>query len=52
MKELDALASLIARAEAVLARVEAVLPPPLSTPDWSAPAYRWRKRAGRGYLLA
>lgn len=47
-----ALAALIARAEAVLARVEAVLPPAPSPPDWKAAAFRWRKRNGRGYLQA
>ena len=45
-----ALAALIARAEAVLARVEAVLPPAPPPPDWKAAAFRWRKRNGRGYL--
>ena len=35
------------RAEAVLARVEAVLPPAPPAPDWSAAtAFRWRKRKG------
>jgi len=48
--ELDALTSLVARAEAVLARVEAALPPAPPPPDWKAPAFRWRKRGGRGYL--
>jgi predicted AAA+ superfamily ATPase len=33
------------RAEAVLARVEAILPPAPPAPDWSAAtAFRWRKR--------
>lgn len=45
-----ALAALIARAESVLARVEAVLPPAPPSPDWKAAAFRWRKRNGRGYL--
>ena len=44
---------LIARAEAVLARVEALLPPPAPDPDWEkVTAARWRKRGGRGYLHA
>lgn len=44
--------ALIVRAEAVLARVEALLPPPLSAPDWSAaPAFRYRRRQGAAELL-
>jgi len=44
---------LVARAEAVLARVETLLPPPQPDPDWKrVPAARWRKRGGRGYLQA
>lgn len=43
--------SLVARAEAVLARVEALLPPAVPDPDWKrVVAARWRKRNGRGYL--
>jgi len=43
----DALTALIARAEGVLARVEAILPPPAPDPDWrSVTAARWRKRGG------
>jgi predicted AAA+ superfamily ATPase len=41
---------LLARAEGVLARLEAILPPAPPPPDWSATAFRWRKRAGRGFL--
>ncbi|MDE2004848.1 MAG: ATP-binding protein [Betaproteobacteria bacterium] len=42
---------LIARAEAVLARVEALLPPAGPDPDWrKVTAARWRKRSGRGWL--
>ncbi|MCC7040768.1 MAG: ATP-binding protein [Burkholderiales bacterium] len=45
------LAHLVARAEAVLTRVEALLPPPVPDPDWrKITAARWRKRGGRGYL--
>jgi len=45
------LAALIARAEGVLARVEALLPPATPDPDWAKiTAARWRKRQGRGYL--
>ena len=41
---------LLARAETILGRVEAMLPPPPPAPDWKALAYRWRKRGQRGYL--
>ena len=43
--------SLIQRAEALLGRLEAVLPHPLQAPDWSAAiAFRYRKRGGSGRL--
>ncbi|HNT40181.1 MAG TPA: ATP-binding protein [Rubrivivax sp.] len=42
---------LVGRAEALLARLEAVLPHPLQAPDWSASvAFRYRKRGGSGVL--
>ena len=42
---------LIARAEALLARLEAVLPHPLAAPDWSAAtAFRYRCRGGSGVI--
>ena len=43
---------LIVRAEALISRIESVLPQPLSAPDWSASvAYRYRKRSsGHGAL--
>ena len=42
---------LIDRAEALLARIEAVVPHPLSAPDWSASiAFRYRKRGGSGLI--
>jgi hypothetical protein len=42
---------LMARAESLLARLEAVLPHPLTDPDWSASvAFRYRKRGGSGML--
>jgi uncharacterized protein len=45
------LALLIARAEKVLARVEALLPPAAPDPDWrKVTAARWRKQGGRSYL--
>ena len=40
----------MARAEAVLARLESLLPAPLPEADWKARAFRWRKRGERGYL--
>jgi uncharacterized protein len=43
--------SLIARAEALLARLETVLPHAPAAPDWSrSVAFRYRKRAGSGVL--
>jgi hypothetical protein len=43
---------LIVRAEALISRMESVLPQPLNAPDWSASvAYRYRKRSsGHGSL--
>ncbi len=43
---------LVLRAEQLIARIESVLPQPLSVPDWSAAiAYRYRKRSsGHGTL--
>jgi uncharacterized protein len=49
----DALDKFLARAEALLARVETLLPQTTATPDWNAGiAFRWRKRRndGSGYL--
>ena len=46
-----ALDSLLQRAERLLERLEAVLPQPLTAPDWAASvAYRYRKRGGHGVL--
>jgi len=43
--------SLIARAEALLARLESVLPHPAQAPDWSASvAFRYRRRGSVGVL--
>lgn len=51
--ETAAFSALLSRAEQVLARLEAWLPPPPPATDWNAPAFRWRKRAqGGGYLQA
>jgi uncharacterized protein len=51
MTQLD---QFLTRAEALLARLEAVLPPARREPDWNAGfAFRWRKQGGkdgRGYL--
>ena len=41
---------LFAQLERILDRVEAMLPPAPQAPDWSATAFRWRRRAARGYL--
>src|SRR5215207_7660927 len=42
---------LIERAEALLARIEAVVPHPLAAPDWKASiAFRYRKRGGSGLI--
>lgn len=47
----DPLLHLIARAEALLTRLEAALPHPLTTPDWSAStAFRYRKRGAAGVI--
>ncbi len=46
-------ASLIARAEQLMAHIEAILPQPLAQPDWQASiAFRYRKRSsGHGQLV-
>ncbi len=44
------LAQIMQRAERVLAQLEHWLPASPPAVDWSAPAYRWRKSSGRGYL--
>lgn len=42
---------LLARAEALIDRIEAILPQPLCAPDWSASvAFRYRKRGAHGVL--
>jgi predicted AAA+ superfamily ATPase len=46
-----AVETLIARAEALIDRLEAVLPPPGVAPDWSASvAFRYRRRRGSGVI--
>ena len=48
----DTLLQLIQRADALLTRLEAVLPQPLVAPDWSASiAFRYRRRGASGQLL-
>ena len=48
---MDDLSRLIKRAEALLERLETLLPQPAAAPDWkAATAFRWRKRGGRGAL--
>ncbi|WP_322106090.1 ATP-binding protein [Paraburkholderia sp. J41] len=48
---MDKLEQFLTRAEALLGRLEAVLPPAAPDVDWNAAvAFRWRKRQGRGYL--
>lgn len=48
----DSLLPLISRAEALLTRLEAVLPRPLAAPDWHASiAYRYRRRSAGGSSL-
>lgn len=46
------LAHLLARAEALLDKVESLLPAGSNEPDWSALAWRWQHNHGRGYLQA
>lgn len=46
------LSTLISRAERVLAQLEAWLPPAPPEINWSAQAFRWRKRGARGWLDA
>ncbi|MGB6101277.1 MAG: ATP-binding protein, partial [Comamonas sp.] len=49
----DKLDLLIARADSLIARIEAILPKPLGAPDWAASiAWRYRRRASGGSLLA
>ncbi len=46
------LLALVARAEALVARLEGVLPHPLTAPDWNAStAFRYRTRGGTGGRL-
>jgi uncharacterized protein len=48
---MDKLEQFLTRADALLGRLEAMLPPAAPSVDWTASvAFRWRKRQGRGYL--
>lgn len=48
---MDKLEQFLTRAEALLERLEAVLPPAVPATDWDAAvAFRWRSRQGRGFL--
>ncbi|RKP51188.1 ATP-binding protein [Trinickia fusca] len=48
---MDKLELFLNRAEQLLGRLEAMLPPAAPQVDWSAAmAFRWRKRQGHGYL--
>jgi len=47
---MEQLQAFLARAEALLARLEPLLPPARPEPDWSAPAYRWRRQGMAGWL--
>ena len=48
---MDDLDRFLARAEALLTRIEAMLPAAIGAPDWDAAvAFRWIKRNGRGHL--
>lgn len=42
----------LTRAEALMARIEAVLPAAPPPTDWHAKAFHWRRRQGRGFLQA
>ncbi|MDP2830411.1 MAG: ATP-binding protein [Sulfuricellaceae bacterium] len=45
--------SVLSRAESLMQRIEQTLPTPPPEPDWtSSIAFRWRKRAGKGFLQA
>ncbi len=47
------LSNFLSRASVLLDRLEALLPTAQAgEPDWSAPAFRWRREGGRGWLQA
>ena len=48
----DSLLHLVQRAEALITRLEAILPQPLTAPDWSASiAFRYRRRGAAGQIV-
>ncbi|TDR81447.1 ATP-binding protein [Paludibacterium purpuratum] len=47
---MDKFEQLIGRAEAVLARLETLLPPAPNPPDWTALAFVWRRQGAAGWL--
>ncbi|HRP75637.1 MAG TPA: ATP-binding protein [Rhodocyclaceae bacterium] len=49
---MNELAQFLARAERLIDRIEQTLPPIPKPPDWSATAFRWRRRNGRAFLHA
>lgn len=49
---MNQLENLIARAENLIDKLEALLPAKMPEPDWSALAWRWVKRENKGYLQA
>jgi predicted AAA+ superfamily ATPase len=49
---MDSIERLIARADNLIERLERVLPEPPAPADWGSRAFRWRSRAGRGWLQA
>ncbi|WP_293764025.1 ATP-binding protein [uncultured Aquitalea sp.] len=49
MQQLEAF---LARAEALMARLEPLLPPARPEPDWQATAFRWRRQGLAGWLEA
>jgi predicted AAA+ superfamily ATPase len=51
MKDIEQLAHLVGRANALIDRLETILPPPPKAIDWDgAIAFRWRKVNGHGWL--
>ncbi|OHX13047.1 AAA family ATPase [Chromobacterium sphagni] len=49
---MDAMQDFLRRAEAVLTRLEPMLPPPGREPDWRGQAFRWRRQGLAGWLEA
>ena len=43
---MTSLEQFLIRAESLLARVEAILPPAVPATDWNSFAFRWRRRQG------